>query len=137
MSVGSLPRKEVNSPEAEVYPCGFLVPPRSMTTTIIPDCDEPDLSPLVFHIRALRQWHCHGGLPQATLAELAGLSRHQLHRLEQSRELPAALVQILAVAYALGVEPESLIDPRVRERIREAVTKRREDCRAAGRYAVD
>ncbi len=108
-----------------------------MTTTIIPDGDEPDLSPLVFHIRGLRQWHGHGGLPQATLAELAGLSRHQLHRLEQSRELPAALVQILAVAYALGVEPESLIDPRVRERIREAVTKRREDCQEAGRYAVD
>ena len=71
MSVGSLPRKEVNSPEAEVYPCGFLVPPRIMTTTIIPDCDEPDLSPLAFHIRAQRQWHCPGGLPQATLADVA------------------------------------------------------------------
>ena len=51
--------------------------------------------------------------------------------------LLAAADEHPAVAYALGVEPESLIDPRVRERIREAVTKRRENCRAAGRYAVD
>jgi len=76
-----------------------------MTTTIIPDGDEPDLSPLVFHIRGLRQWHGHGGLPQATLAELAGLSPHQLHRLEQSHKLPAVLMQSLAVGYALGLAP--------------------------------
>ncbi len=72
-----------------------------MTTTIIPVKSEPDFSLLVFHIRAQRQWHCNGGLPQATLAELAGRSPHQLHRLEQSHELPAVLVQALAVGSAL------------------------------------
>lgn len=126
----------MNSPEAEVYPCGFLVPRHSMTTTTSQVEDEPGLFPLVFHIRALRQWHGQGGLPQATLAELIGLSRHQLHRLENCRELPAVLVQLLSLAYALGVAPESLIDPRVRERIREAVTSRRDELRRTGRYGV-
>ena len=51
------------------------------------------------------QWHRHGGLPHATPAELAGLSPHQLHRLEQSHKLPAVLMQSLAVGYALGLAP--------------------------------
>lgn len=92
--------------------------------------------PLALHIRALRQWHGEHGLEQAELAELAGISRHALYRLENCRELPPIIAALFAVAYALGVAPDALLDPRERARIETAVAARRERFERDAPYAA-
>lgn len=106
-----------------------------MTTIKHDGLDALASTPLALHIRALRQWSGEHGLEQAELAELAGVSRHALHRLENCRQLPVVVETLFAVAYALGVELEELLDPRVRQRIASEVASRREQLARAGSYA--
>lgn len=73
-----------------------------MTTINHNGLDALASTPLALHIRALRPRSGEHGLEQADLAELAGVSRRALHRLESCRQLPAAIETIFAVAYALG-----------------------------------
>lgn len=82
-------------------------------------------APLALHIRSHRQWYCPEGLEQAQLAELAGVSRRILSQYESSRELPRSLECLLAVAIALEVSPEALVDPRLLMRLKAEVDARR------------
>ena len=107
-----------------------------MTTTEQLSSASPVSPPLALHIRALRQWHGEHGLEQAELAELAGISRHALYRLENCRELPPTIAALFAVAYALGVAPDALLDPRERARIETAVAARRERFERDAPYAA-
>ena len=106
-----------------------------MTTTKQLSTASPVSPPLALHIRALRQWHGEHGLEQAELAELAGISRHVLYRLESCRELPPTIEAFFAVAYALGVSPDALLDPRERQRIEVGVAARREQLERDTPYA--
>lgn len=106
-----------------------------MTITKQTSTASPVSPPLALHIRALRQWHGAHGLEQAELAELAGVSRHALYRLENCRELPPTIEAFFAVAYALGISPDALLDPRERARIEAAVAARRERVERDAPYA--
>lgn len=96
-----------------------------MDTTNQTAARQSQSSPLALHIRSLRQWYGATGLEQAELAELAGISRQTLSRYESSRVLPPALESLLAVALALEVPPERLIDPRQLARLKAQVEERR------------
>lgn len=96
-----------------------------MQTTNEPESDPDRRGPLVLHIRRLRQWHGEHGLTQGELAKLAGISPRLLRGYEACRSLPTPLGTLLAIATALGVPLEAIIDPRIRERLRTAIDERR------------
>lgn len=81
--------------------------------------------PLALHIRSLRQWYGECGISQDELSALAGISTRVLKRYESARELPRALACLLAVALALQVSPEHLLDPRGLARLKEQIERRR------------
>ena len=87
--------------------------------------DQGDARPLAFHIRRLRPWYGKRGLTQTELARLASVSVRLLRNLENARKLPAILDRLLSVALALRVPVEALLDPRLVERRRDAIDKRR------------
>ena len=103
-----------------------------MTTIKQLSTASPVSPPLALHIRALRQWHGEHGLEQA---ELAGISRHVLYRLESCRVLPPTIEAFFAVAYALGISPDALLDPRERQRIEAGAAARREQLERDTPYA--
>lgn len=82
-------------------------------------------SPLALHIRSRRQWYGARRLEQNELAKIAGISTRILRVYEASRELPRALECVLAVAYALKVSPEELVDPRRLSLLKAEVEERR------------
>lgn len=121
-------RKEVTRHSSRDLPMRvFGWPIYSMNTTKQTTLPPPSTStsPLALHIRSLRQWYGPHGLEQAQLAELAGISRRILSQYESSRELPRSLECLLAVALALEVSPEALVDPRHLSRLKAQISGRR------------
>lgn len=96
-----------------------------MNKSIGVSSSEPERDPLALHIRSLRQWHGEHSISQADLALLAGISTRVLKRYEAARELPRALECLVAVAIALQVAPEQLIDPRRLAKMTSAIEQRR------------
>lgn len=96
-----------------------------MNTTQKTTAPPSPTAPLALHIRSLRQWYGTTGLEQAELAQLAGISRQTLSHYESCRSLPPALESLLAVAFALEVPLERLIDPRQLCRLKAEVEQRR------------
>ena len=86
-----------------------------------------DKGPLALHIRRLRQWYGDHGISQADLAELAGISPRLLRAYEDSRRLPPVVELLLRIALAMEVPMETLIDPRLIERIARPITGRRDE----------
>src|SRR4051812_14959368 len=82
--------------------------------------------PLALHIRDRRQWYGEDGLTQDQLAKLAGITSALLGSYESRRELPETLRVLLAIALALEIPLQSLIDPRHFEELRQEVDQRRE-----------
>ncbi|MFA5061539.1 MAG: helix-turn-helix transcriptional regulator [Patescibacteria group bacterium] len=96
-----------------------------MDTTNDQERDLEQSGSLVFHIRRLRQWHGESGLSQTELAELAGVSERQLRLYECSRYLPLSVQFMFAVAIALQVPMERLIDPEYFENLKRDINRRR------------
>ncbi len=86
--------------------------------------------PLALHIRHRRKLYGDHGLSQRELATLAGVSRRALVVSEARRRFTESVRLLLAVAIALKVRVEGLIDPRHGEDVRRAVEARRADVEA-------
>jgi DNA-binding XRE family transcriptional regulator len=87
--------------------------------------EEQDVMPLALHIRRLRQWYGETGLSQAELAKLAGVSPKSLYAHEHRRALPQVVESLLALALALKVPFDALIDPRIVQHVSSAIEERR------------
>jgi|SRR5579883_1689357 len=81
--------------------------------------------PLALHIRDRRQWYGDRGLTQQELAKLAGITQSLLGSYESRHDLPEALRSLLALALALELPLQSLIDPRHFEELRDEIDERR------------
>jgi transcriptional regulator with XRE-family HTH domain len=86
---------------------------------------RPPGGTLALHVRQLRQWYGESGLSQRELATLAGITPRAVCKYESATRLPTSLACLVAVAAALRVPIERLIDPRLREKIVNAVESRR------------
>ena len=104
-----------------------------MHTTQEPDSGPVKRGALVLHVRRLRQWYGERGLAQEELAKVAGVSPRLVRSYESCRTLPGCLASLLAIALALQVPIEGLVDPRVTHRLREQVDKRRHAHERKGR----
>lgn len=98
-----------------------------------------DERPLVFHLRALRQWQPEGHISQAKLGRLVGLTARQIRRYETMRTVPTLLRRLLLIAQVLGQPLEALLAPDVLSEIQDEVARRRatESDPETGRESTD
>lgn len=88
-------------------------------------------TPLVLHLRRVRQWYGERGISRKELGELAGVTVRAIREYEALRRLPRCLESLLRISIALHRGVESLVDPRVLFELTKEVEVRRSVSRSA------